>query len=367
MNPAENTALSMVDGIRLIRFGDLGAMPRHQLLELQSLLEQCPSIAGFEGCQDAAQRVQAEIDARLHPAQPHGPPDPPPQRRPLPLVRIAFVGSAMAALAWFLLSRSGPESPAATSKFPAVAAEPAPPSESTAAPPAAHAEPQPAPPVPADPAAHSAPPEPAAAADQPPPPPAPPAGEAPPEMLVTGEGANLLPDPDGGFRLTNLNGSSTLQLTGKASRLVIGDINGEVALDLAELDTRRIEFHGTINGNPRILLRSPAGRVEFLHGVGGSATLTIDAPDGEVVFHSGDRGTAPINGGATVAITARSVTLAAGLDGGAKADVTLTAGGSLHHGRLAGGSQLRYRKACPDDPRPAVDGPTDGPGRLIAE
>ena len=59
--------------------------------------------------------------------------------------------------------------------------------------------------------------------------------------------------------------------------------------------------------------------------------------------------------------------LAAGLDEGAKVHVTLTRGGSLHHGRLDGGSNLTYRKEKPDDPQPVVEGIADGPGHVVAE
>jgi hypothetical protein len=178
-----------------------------------------------------------------------------------------------------------------------------------------------------------------------------------------------------------------VKLTGTTSRLVIGNLDGEAALDLSGLRADHLEFRGTINGNAQITLNAPASRVEFFNSVNGnptitinapaglvefhrivegSATIAVEAPEGRVHFRTGDSGGALVTGGAQMRIVAKLVNFGAGLDGGAQAEVILSPGGELHHGRLAGGSALSCRKADPSDPDPVVTGDNGGSGRLIA-
>ena len=201
-----------------------------------------------------------------------------------------------------------------------------------------------------------------------------------PELEVTGAGTTLTRHPDGGFRLSAINGPDTVKISGKASRIVVDDINGEPVVDLSDLVTPQVEFAGTINGSPRIsvtcdsgsvefrqsingspriTINCPAGSVGFIEAVGGGAHLTINAAHGNVRFH------APVNGGPKVILIARQVEFSAGLDGGASVDLTLNSGGSLGYSRLDGGSSLTLRKSRADDPHPTVHGDPSGSGRLI--
>lgn len=195
------------------------------------------------------------------------------------------------------------------------------------------------------------------------------------------DGATLTRDPDGGFRLSAINGQDAVKISGKASRIVVDDINGEPVVDLSDLVTPQIEFAGTINGSPRITVTCDSGSVEFrqsingspritinclggrvgfIEAVGGSTHLSIDAMHGNVRFH------APVSGESKVKLTARQVAFGVGLDGGATADLTFSFGGSLAYGRLDGGSSITYRKAGAGDPAPTIHGDPSGSGRLIA-
>jgi hypothetical protein len=64
-----------------------------------------------------------------------------------------------------------------------------------------------------------------------------------PEIEVAGAGATLTRDPAGGFRLSAINGRDAVKISGKASRMVVDDINGEAVVDLA----------GNINGSQGII------------------------------------------------------------------------------------------------------------------
>jgi hypothetical protein len=201
-----------------------------------------------------------------------------------------------------------------------------------------------------------------------------------PKIETDGAGATLTRDPDGGFRLSAINGPDIVKISGKASRIVIDDINGEPVVDLSGLVTPQVEFTGTINGgplitvacdsgsvefrqsingSPRITINCPGGSVGFMEAVGGSTELTINAARGNVRFHT------PVNGGSKVKLTARQVEFSAGIDGGATVDLTLTSGGSLAYGRLNGGGSITFRKAGADDPGLAVHGDPSGSGHLI--
>jgi hypothetical protein len=360
--------MTITEAIHLLRNSDLAKLDEQKLQELHATLESHPSILGFDGCTDALDLLAAERQRRSRvgtpadsePADADGTSRQRGRRHLAPLVAVAIVAlGGMFLVAWLRGTRNG---------------EPAPSLVAASSPetPVQPGTPNPAPPAP--PSAEKPPPEPtpelttASRADSPATPePDPQAisaadpleAEAFPELEVTGAGANLTRDPVGGFLLSAINGPDLVKPVGTASRLALGDINGEPTIDLCQLTTKHLEFHGTINGSPRISLKAPAGTVVFHRNVGGSAHLHIVAPDGAVTFH------APVNGGARLTISARSVEFAAGLDGGAAADLTLTPGGTLSFTRLNGGSSLTHRKSHPDDPPTVITGDPSGNGRLI--
>ena len=201
-----------------------------------------------------------------------------------------------------------------------------------------------------------------------------------PKIETDGAGITLIRDPAGGFRLSAINGPETVKISGKASRIVVDDINGKPVVDLSGLVTPQVEFAGTINGSPRITVACDSGSVEFRQSINGSPRITINCPGGSVGFievvggsshltinaaHGNVRFHTPVNGGSKVTLTAQKVEFGAGLDGGATVDLTLTSGGSLAYGRLNGGGSITFRKARANDPGPTVHGDPSGTGRLI--
>jgi hypothetical protein len=356
MDHSNPRPLSIPQAIGLLRSADLTALDQSKLEALRVSVTERPSIIEFDGCEDGLFRIDAELERRRIPA---GATDPSGLRRSRPIGLVTALGLvAIAAVVWIALRETAPQdvSPLVARQSPAPPADVI---ESPAGPPVRM-------PVPSD-AASSTAAEPvpvldvdavAEVAEDRPPLPEPPA-EAQPKLAVTGAGARLDADPAGGFRLSEINGTDFIGVSGPVSRLVLADINGEPTLELLDLSADQFEFRGSINGNPRVSLRAPGAEVEFHREVGGSTVLEIDAPGGTVTFH------APVAGGVRLEIVARSVIFKAGLDGGAAADVTLTSGGSLHYTRLNGGSSLTHRRTDGDQPASAITGDTSGSGSLI--
>ena len=388
----------MTEAIRLLRTNNLGTLPQEQVRRLLLTLEQHPSIVEFEGCGDAVVKLQAAqqpataaapVPVPLAPDASNAAPRPGGSHGRKIFVTaslgVAVLLAVTLLLVWQFAPHNGnPKATVAVSTALEPSAQPVPGSESKTSEPkdtplfeAKTAETKPSAPKPTTDvpkiaakgeATDKAPsqkvvPATTAAAETP----ALAGGEEPPDMEVTGAGSTLLRDDKGGFRLTRIDGLSMVKLIGKASRVAIEEVNGLAIIHLGALVTPHIEFLNSINGNPQLVLNSPDGLVEFNGKVCGSATLTINAPNGRVIFHADDKGQAKVQGGAIIHIIAKSVDLAAGLDEGAKVHVTLTRGGSLHHGRLDGGSNLTYRKEKPDDPQPVVEGIADGPDHVVAE
>jgi len=363
---AKGTPLSIAETIRMARLGDLSGLSAPQRDQLRQALQQHPSVLGFNGCEDALLRLDAVDQQPVNFPEAAGTDAAQPRRSWIPAL-AAVAGFSIFAGFWW--QRAGPNMPAAATGEAAetTRTEPAlalwkPEGSPLEIPRLSDENQERAPEAAAGPVASEAVAEIAAQDDD-----KPPAGNEPVIMRVTGAGADLVREPDGGFRLSSLNGSTTIQLSGRVTRLLIGDINGEVVLDLSDLQADELDFAGSINGNPRITASTPGGRTEFRRDVGGSAEIVINAPGGEVVFHSGADGRAPVSGGVILKVVAQSVDLAAGVAGGARISLNLTGPGKLRHGRLDQGSRVTYRKMRPQDPEPDVAGDSSGPGRLLAE
>lgn len=363
---AKGTPLSIAETIRMVRLGDLSGLSAPQRDQLRQALQQYPSVLSFDGCEDALQRLDAFDQQPVAFSEAAGPDAAQSRRSRIPA--LAAVAGISLIFVGFWWQRARPDKPAAANGEAA---------ETTGMESAlALREPKGSPPQAprlstedqggaldgaAGPVALEA------AADVPPQDDDKPPAEDEPIMRVTGAGADLVREADGGFRLSSLNGSTTIQLSGKVTRLQIGDINGEVVLDLSKLQADELDFVGSINGNPRITVGMPGGRTGFRRDVGGSAEIIINAPGGEVVFHSAADGRAPVSGGVVLKVVAQSVDLAAGVAGGARVSLSLTGPGRLRHGRLDEGSLVTYRKMQAEDPEPDVAGDSSGPGRLLAE
>ncbi len=156
--------------------------------------------------------------------------------------------------------------------------------------------------------------------------------------------------PDDTAALPDLNTGDRVTLTGRVRVLRLGSVNGKGALDASGLVAEEVVITGDLNGEALVLVNAPNGRVTVGGYVIGAAKLTIVAPGGEVVVaHTGR-----VTGGATMTVTAKRLEVNCPLSGGAKVNVTLTAGGSLKLKRAEEGATLTYKKAAASDPPPTI-------------
>ncbi len=179
----------------------------------------------------------------------------------------------------------------------------------------------------------------------------PPRDEAPRFEVDHGE-ARLEPDGKGGYRLSGLDGATRVKLSGRIKHLQLEGTDGRAELDATGLIVDRIDFRGAVDGTSIVKLNAPGGTIEFHRGVGGATKLQINAPGGKVLFHGNNA--AKVAGGTQLKIIAQSVDFATGMEGGSKADITLTDHGTLRCVSLSGGAKLTYRKSAPGDSTPAV-------------
>lgn len=376
----EATKISMTAAIALLRTGNLKDLSTGKIAALREAIVTHPAITGFDGCSDALERLDAAEHERtnLIVETKAGRPESPRKK----WMKVAMGAAALLALllgggfslSWFHQRLETPIAEAA--EMPAPVNEPPALETSAINTPAAEVS-EPSVPTLAVPGATS---------------------EAFPKVVsveeisrptiqVTGAGARLLDEPDGGFLLTPVNGQDVVKLIGKAPRLIVSGLDGECRLDLEELQCPLIEFRGkingltkiivkspgaaidfrgAINGNPHISIDVPGGKVRFFENVQGSATLLLNVAGGEILFAGNDTDKARAGGGVSVQATARTVEFSGGMEAGARADVTLGAAGNLRFSRLDGGSSIHYRKAADSDPAPTVEGDRSGTGTLVA-
>ncbi len=156
--------------------------------------------------------------------------------------------------------------------------------------------------------------------------------------------------PDDTAALPDLNSGDRVTLTGRVRILRLGSVNGKGALDASGLVAEEVVITGDLNGEALVLVNAPNGKVTVGGYVIGAAKLTIVAPGGEVVVaHTGR-----VTGGATMTVTAKRLEVNCPLSGGAKVNVTLTAGGSLKLKRAEEGATVTYKKATASDPPPTI-------------
>lgn len=296
--------LSMVSAIARLKAGNLNTLSHKDLAALREAVVAHSTIMEFPGCEDALGRLAAEESVRKlpPPATDAAPPVARGGKRLRTAAGIAALVALLAGIGFFASwSRRHPDQPIAANSGTPPAARVVEISQSPETEPVVEQttpEPEetenPAPPA----APETAMPTLAAAPE-----PAAPVGVQRPTIVVSGAGARLLDDPDGGFLLTPVNGADTVKLTGAAPRLVVSELNGECTLDLEDLQCPLIEFRGDINGvvkilvksagadvafrgsidgNPHVSMAVPGGKVRFFKEVHGSATLSLDVAGGEV-------------------------------------------------------------------------------------
>src|SRR5439155_20174484 len=125
------------------------------------------------------------------------------------------------------------------------------------------------------------------------------------------------------------------------------------------------------DGGSKLWLTAPNGRVTFLARVDGRSHVMVRAPGGLVNFAppaeprvEGGR----VEGGATVEVLAKAVTLHGRVHGGGTAvTAVLTQGGSLTFAAIDGPARLEYRRADPEDPHPAVNPGRVGQGAAVVK
>lgn len=377
--------MTIVEALRLIRGGEPSKLTAEQARRLQGVLEKNPALHVLVGDERLVQAFRKELDRRCGGESSESESD-----ESAPVAgrggrRILIPAAALLALAggaWWLLSDIPPETRTDRAAEVAARIEPAPGSS----PPATVESVKPiVPPVspvvsPAaqpDTAAKNAPVAGAPGIAEKPAGPleaaVKPAGEAKadddePLMEVLRGGARLDPDGKGGWRLSSLNGEASVKLSGKTKCLEIGNINGGILLDASELEAAEIDIRGRINGSGTVKLNAPDGIVRFHGSIGGSTTVEVFAGGGSVQFLSTETSPARVEGGTRVNVTAKEVNFAAGMDGGSKADVTVTRGGSLSYATIGGGARLHYRKAAADnDPVVLHEGMLSGGGKVTSD
>jgi hypothetical protein len=147
--------------------------------------------------------------------------------------------------------------------------------------------------------------------------------------------------------------------------LRINGLGAGAILDASGLEAGSIYVCGTINGGSLLKLNCLDGVVEVPAAVGERSWLEIHAPGSSVRFvypTTPDKSGSLINGGATVAITARTVDLRGDVTGaGTKVTVTLTRNGSLKAAAVRGTATIEYKTENPKDREPPATAATVAP------
>jgi len=169
---------------------------------------------------------------------------------------------------------------------------------------------------------------------------------------------------DAEVRVPDLHGEHQIVLSGTARVLKLGSLHGRVRVDASKLNVQEVIVAGDLHGDAQLVVSAPSGRVTVNGFVIGSAKLTVLAPGGAVLLAESAR----LDGGSTVTVTAKELTVRGPMLGGTKLSATLTSGGALKLATLEGGATATYRKANAADPPPTIDrGDVRGGAKVIAE
>jgi hypothetical protein len=145
-------------------------------------------------------------------------------------------------------------------------------------------------------------------------------------------------------------------LRGKVRMLRVNGLSAGAVLDASGLEAGSIYVCGTIEERAHLKIHCPDGVVEVPAAVGGGSRVEIDAPGSSVRFvypTTPDRPGSLIDGGAAVAITARTVDLRGDVAGaGTRVKVTLTRNGSLKAAAVRGTAAIEYGTENPQDREP---------------
>jgi len=145
-------------------------------------------------------------------------------------------------------------------------------------------------------------------------------------------------------------------LRGKVKTLKATGLDAGALLDASGLEAAEIYIGGKIDGASVLKLNAPNGKVTFAASVIGKSSVEIIAPGGDVTFSAPTTPNRPgstIDGGSTVAITARTAELRGDINGSnTKVTVNLPRIGSLKVVAIRGTAVVGYRvpegKGMPD-------------------
>jgi hypothetical protein len=157
-----------------------------------------------------------------------------------------------------------------------------------------------------------------------------------------------LNDPDLSYALpSTLRKAPWVVLRGKVKSLKVNGLNSGQVLDASGLEAASVTVSGRIDHRATLKVNAPGGTVSVTAAVSGRSTVAITAPGGTVQFPSKpNRAGSQIDGGSTVAITARRVDLRGDVDGaGTRVTVTLTGDGWLWAAAVRGAAAVEYRTA----------------------
>jgi len=145
-------------------------------------------------------------------------------------------------------------------------------------------------------------------------------------------------------------------LRGKVKTLKATGLDAGAMLDASGLEAAEIYIGGKIDGASVLKLNAPNGKVTISASVVGRSSVEIIAPGGDVTFSAPTTPNRPgstIDGGSTVAITARTAELRGDINGSnTKVTVNLPRIGSLKVVAIRGTATVAYRvpegKGMPD-------------------
>ncbi|MFO0825544.1 MAG: hypothetical protein U0792_20890 [Gemmataceae bacterium] len=136
-------------------------------------------------------------------------------------------------------------------------------------------------------------------------------------------------------------------LKGRVGTLRVHGLDSGAVLDAAGLEAGQVYIGGKIDNGSTLKVNSPGGKVTFAAAVVGKSKVEINAPSGDVIFSVSTTPTRPgsaIDGGSTVAITARTADLKGDINGSnTKITVSLPRTGTLKIVAIRGTATVEYR------------------------
>ena len=182
---------------------------------------------------------------------------------------------------------------------------------------------------------------------EPEPPPSDPKGTLPAPDRAVAIDLNL---PEGTYSVPfAMRKGERVVLRGKVHTLRANGLDGGAVLDASKLEATHVYIGGKIDGASVLKVNAPNGKVTVAAAVLGKSSLEIVAPGGDVTFSAPTtpaRLGSAIDGGSTVAITARATDLRGDINGSnTRVTVNLPRAGVLKVVAVRGTASVEYRVA----------------------